>query len=253
MGFNLLDFLYLSGACFIGAFIDAIAGGGGIITIPAYMMIGLPIHTALGSNKMSVLFSCAGSSLEYIKAKKYNKIVIKELLIPAFVGAILGVYSVILIEEGYLKYIVLGLLIFSTIYTVLNKNMGMLNEFEGLNKKNNFWGKVWSFIISFYAGFFGTGSGAFYVLSYIKIYKFDFITACGNAKIINFVSVLASLLMFIYYGHVYFLYSIPIGFIMFLGAKCGTLFAIKKGSKFIRPFFIIISTLTIIKMIIELF
>ena len=112
---------------------------------------------------------------------------------------------------------------------------------------------IWSFLISFYIGFFGPGGGSFLIFAYIKIYKFDFTTAAGNAKIINLTANLASLIIFIYLGKIAYLYAIPLSFVSFLGSQCGAKYAIKKGAKFIRPVFLTVSAITTIKMLIELF
>ena len=110
-----------------------------------------------------------------------------------------------------------------------------------------------SFIVCFYIGFFGPGGGSFLLFGLLKVYKFDFIRASGNAKVLNLIANLAGLVAFIYYGNVSYLYSILVGVVMYIGAQCGAKYAIKKGSKFIRPFFLIVSLITIAKMAVEKF
>lgn len=253
LNFNTTTFIFLAIACFIGSFIDAIAGGGGLITVPAYISSGLPIHIALGCNKMSGTFSTVGSSLKYITSGNVNFKALKNPIISSFLGACLGVYILNLINAKFLGPIVIILLLSVTVYTFTNKNMGLSNEFKGITPKNNFNGTLWSFIISFYIGFFGPGGGSFLIFAFIKIYKFDFIQASGNAKLINLIANVASLLVFIFLGKIAYLYSIPLSFFSFFGAQCGAKFAIIRGAKFIRPIFLIIASITTIKMIIELF
>ncbi|NME36577.1 MULTISPECIES: TSUP family transporter [Fusobacterium] len=253
MEFDLNIFIFLSFSCFLAAFIDAIAGGGGVISLPAYMISGIPLHYALGSNKFAVTFGCLGSSLKYILLGKINLKILKYPIIISFIGGILGAKTATLIKEDILEYIVLILLIFTLIYTLLNKNLGLKNEFIKINKKINFLGTFWSFILAFYSGFFGPGSGGLMMLMFIKIYKYDFVTASANAKIISFISTFSGLLSFIYLGKINYLYSIPMGILMFLGGQLGAKYAISKGVKFIKVIFILISFLTIVGICINIF
>lgn len=251
--FNITTFLFLALAIFIGSFIDAIAGGGGLISVPAYISSGLPIHIALGCNKMSGTFSTIGSSLKYIKSKKVNFNSLKYPLISSFIGACLGVYILNQLTSEFLGPIIIILLLTVIVYTFFNKNMGLSSNFKGANIKNTFYGTLWAFMISFYIGFFGPGGGSFLIFAFIKIYRFDFIQASGNAKLINLVANFASLSVFIFLGKIDYLYSIPLSLVAFLGAQCGAKYAIKKGAKFIRPIFLITASLTTLKMIFELF
>lgn len=253
MEFNLHTFLFLSITCFIAAFIDAIAGGGGLITVPAFIISGFPIHVAMGSNRMSAIFSSFGSIIKYFSSGKINFSLIKYPIITGTIGSILGSCVVSNISEKVLEPLIFIILLVVIVYTMLNKNMGMKDEFQGMTFKNTLYGSIMSFIICFYIGFFGPGGGSFLLFGLLKVYKFDFIKASGNAKVLNLIADLVGLIIFIYFGNVSYIYSIPIGGIMYIGAQCGAKYAIKKGSKFIRPFFLIISLITILKMAIEKF
>ena len=251
--FNLQTFLFLSGTCFIAAFIDAIAGGGGLITVPAFVISGLPIHVAMGSNRMSAIFSSLGSIVKYFTSGKINFSLMKYPIIAGTIGSILGACVVSNTSEKILEPLVFIMLLVVIIYTMLNKNMGIKDEFQGATRKNTFWGSVMSFVICFYIGFFGPGGGSFLLFGLLKVYKFDFIRASGNAKILNLIADIAGLMIFVYFGNVSYLYSILVGCVMYVGAQCGAKYAIKKGSKFIRPFFLVVSLITILKMAFEKF
>lgn len=134
MDFNLNIFIFLSISCSIAAFIDAIAGGG-VISLPAYILSGMPMYYALGSNKFAVTFGCLGSSLKYILSGKINLRILKYPIIVSFIGGVLGAKSATSIKEEILEYIVIFLLLFTLIYTLLNKNLGTKNEFIGFLKK----------------------------------------------------------------------------------------------------------------------
>lgn len=251
--FNLQTFLFLSVACFAASFIDAIAGGGGLISVPAFVASGLPIHVAMGSNKMAASFSTLGSAVKYFTSGKINFSLMKYPMILGAIGAVLGACVVSNTSEEILEPLIFIMLLAVIIYTFVNKNMGIKDEFQGATLKNTIFGSIMSFIVCFYIGFFGPGGGSFLLFGLLKVYKFDFIRASGNAKVLNLIANLAGLVAFIYYGNVSYLYSILVGVVMYIGAQCGAKYAIKKGSKFIRPFFLIVSLITIAKMAVEKF
>lgn len=245
------NFIFLLIACFFAAFIDAIAGGGGLITIPAYLATGMPPHMALGSNKFSSFLSTIASSAKFVRSGKVNWPLLKKTMIFAFVGAALGVKTILLLDSKYLYPVTIVLLIAVLGYTLFNKKLGEDNEFEGLNKKNIFQGCVMSFALGFYDGFFGPGTGSFLIFLLIRIFKLDFTNASGNAKILNLISNLASLILFIYFKKVNYLYSIPVAIIMIFGAILGAKMAVLKGASFIKPIFVVVTTIVLIKMVAE--
>ena len=251
--FNLQTFLFLSVSCFIASFIDAIAGGGGLISVPAFVASGLPIHVAMGSNKMAATFSTLGSAVKYFTSGKVNFSLLKYPIISGAIGSALGACVVSNTSEKILEPLIFIMLLAVVVYTMLNKNMGIKDEFQGVTLKNTICGNIMSFVICFYIGFFGPGGGSFLLFGLLKVYKFDFIRASGNAKVLNLIANIAGLVTFIYFGNVSYLYSILVGIVMYIGAQCGAKYAIKKGSKFIRPFFLIVSLITIAKMAIEKF
>lgn len=244
-------FIFLGIACFIAAFIDAVAGGGGLITVPAYLASGLPAHIALGTNKVSSSIGTIASSWKFATSGKVNWMMIRKLIPFSFLGALMGVKTVVLINSKYLYPIAIVLLLLVLIYTLINKKMGEENQFKGLDKKNTRNGKVMALIMGFYDGFFGPGTGSFIIFALIRIFKLDFTNASGNAKFLNLTSNIASMLLFIYLGKVNFFYSVPIGIIMIFGATLGAKTAVTKGTAFIKPMFLIVTTIVLIKMILE--
>lgn len=247
------DFFLLAFFCFCGAFIDSVAGGGGLISLPAYMASGLPPHLALGTNKLSGFFSGLGSSINYAISGKVNWDLVKRLGFFSFLGSYLGVNTILKTKPDYINYIVLIALIFVFIYTLIHKNMGDTSEYNGLNRKNITLGIIMAFSIGFYNGFLGPGTGSFLVFFLMKIFKYDFVEANGDSKILNLIGNFTGLFIFIINGKTYFLYGIPISIIMFIGAQIGSKCAILKGSKFIRPFFLTITVITILNLVKNIF
>lgn len=244
-------FLFLGVACFIASFVDAVAGGGGLITVPAYLASGIPAHVALGTNKVSSSIGTIASALKFATSGKVNWELSKKILPFSFIGALLGVKTVVLIDSKYLYPIAIVLLLIVLIYTMINKSLGEENNFAGLNSDNVNVGRIMGVVMGFYDGFFGPGTGSFLIFALIRIFKLDFTNASGNAKILNLTSNLASMFLFIFLGKVNFFYSVPIGIIMIFGATLGAKTAVTRGTKFIKPMFLVVTSIVLVKMVAE--
>ncbi|QNM15587.1 MULTISPECIES: TSUP family transporter [Fusobacterium] len=244
-------FIFLLIACFLASFIDAVSGGGGLISLPAYLASGIPPHVALGTNKVSACIATVASSAKFATSGKINWTLMRKIAIFSFIGAFLGVRTILLVDSKYLYPITIVLLVTVLGYTLMNKKMGYENEFTGLTEQNIRYGRIMAFVMGFYDGFFGPGTGSFLIFMLIRIFKLDFTHASGNAKILNLTSNIASVIMFIYFKKVNYLYSVPVGIIMMLGALLGAKTAVSKGTKFIKPMFLIVTTVVLLKMVAE--
>lgn len=246
--------IFLCIAGFFAAFIDSIAGGGGLISVPAFMFVLPPasISYALGTNKFSATTGSFTSSIGFFKSGKVNFKLLKYLMPFTLIGAVLGVNTVLAINQKYLNTIVLVLIIFVGIYTLFSKSIGAKNNFTGITKINIFLGIILAFALGFYDGFLGPGTGSFLIFGLIWIYGFDFVTASGNAKILNFVSNITALILFAFNGRIEYLYGIPVAIFMIIGAQIGTKFALNKGIKVIKPIFIVMSLAVAVKMLIKI-
>lgn len=242
-----LVFLCLAG--FLAAFIDSIAGGGGLISVPAFLLAGIPPHLALGTNKFSASCASFTSSLKFAQSGKVDYKLLKLLGPFTLVGAALGVNTVLGIDAKYVNSIVLILLLFVGAYSLFSKNIGMEDKFEGLKKKTIVLGMVLASSLGFYDGFFGPGTGSFLIFGLIHIYGFDFVRAGGNAKVLNFFSNISSLVMFALNGQIDYKIGIPVAIFMMIGAKFGTKLALTNGAKLMKPIFVTMSLAVAIKML----
>lgn len=234
---------------FLAALIDAIAGGGGLISLPALLLVGIPPHFALGTNKFASTMGSFASSLTFARSGKINFPVVLWQIPFTLIGASLGVWSVLRINSDFLNKAVPILILLVGIYTLLQKNLGLEEKFKGLNPLNRILGFVFAFALGFYDGFFGPGTGSFLIFAFITIYGFDFITSSANSKVLNFVSNLVSLILFAWSGKILYAYGIPMAFFMLLGSQVGTRLAIRKGSRLVKPIFITMSLLVAAKLI----
>lgn len=226
---------------FIAAIVDAIAGGSGLITIPAYMLAGLDTHIVLGTNKFA---SVAGTSMSTFTFSKSNKIkwnLMLRLLPFSFIGAALGVNTVLLIDSTVLEPIIIAILIAVGVYTVYKKDIGLTDYYDGYEKGELIKGIIFATILGFYDGFFGPGTGSILIFGLIKIFGFSFVNASANSKVLNLGSNFMSLVLFALNGKIDYLIGIPVGISMMLGGFTGSRMAIEKGDKFVKPIFIIMA------------
>lgn len=232
-------FLCIGG--FIAAFVDSIAGGGGIISLPVFLMSGIPPHLALGTNKFSSSCASFTSSIKFAQSDKVDFKILKFLIPFTLVGSIIGTHTVLNISVKYLNTIVFVLLLIVSTYSIFSKTVGMEDKFKELNKKSIFLGILLAFGLGFYDGFFGPGTGSFLIFGLIYIFKFDFVRAAGNGKVLNFISNISSLMVFVINGQINYTFGIPVAISMVIGARVGTKAALAKGVKLIKPIFIVMS------------
>ena len=243
------NLIFLCFAGFAAAFVDSIAGGGGLISVPAFLMAGLSPHFTLGTNKFSATTASLTSSIKFALSGKVNFKLMNYLAPFTLVGAALGVKTVLIVDQKSLYSLVLILVLFVGIYSLFSKTIGMENKFKELNRHNLFLGILLAFSLGFYDGFFGPGTGSFLIFGIIHIFGFDFVNASGNAKFLNFVSNITSLVLFAINGNVLYSYGIPVAIFMIFGARLGTRFALTKGSKLIKPIFVVMSLGVACKML----
>lgn len=243
------SFIFLCIAGFFAAAVDSIAGGGGIISLPAFLLCGVPPHMALGTNKFSSTCASFTSSLKFAQSGKINFKLLKFTALFTLLGAALGVKCALILKPAYLNTIVLVMLLCVGVYSFFSKTTGLIDNFNGLNRRNIFLGILLAFSLGFYDGFFGPGTGSFLIFGLISIYGFDFINAGGNAKVMNFISNITSLVLFAFNGQIKYLYGVPVALFMILGARVGTKMALTKGAKLMKPIFVIMSLAAAFKML----
>jgi len=238
-----MEILLIGLGMFVAGFIDSIAGG------PTLLLVGLPPHLALGTNKLAASAGALVSSHEFFKSNKLNFKLLKIMIPFAFLGAVIGVSTLQFISPDLLKKLIPFMIFGVAIYTVISKKVGMINSFQGFTPKNKLLGKLLTSILGFYDGFFGPGTGTFFMFGLVKIFKFDFTVATANTKVLNFTTGFAALLTFLYNGQVNIKYGLISTIFMILGSKLGSKMAIKNGAKFIKPIFIVMSLIMAGKMV----
>lgn len=244
---SLLFYLILFFAAFCAGLVDSIAGGGGLITVPVLLGIGLPPHIALGTNKFQSSFGSFTATYYYVKK---NIVELKTCLwgiVCTFIGAAAGVLTVQQIDAKILNYIIPVMLIVIIVYTLVKPNVGEKDRKPLLTEK--WFYALFGLALGFYDGFFGPGTGSFWAIAFVVVLGYNFKKATGYTKVMNFVSNIVSLILFTAGGYVVFGAAFVMAAGQIAGSKVGANLVIKKGAKLIRPIFIGIVILTTLKII----
>ena len=241
-----LFLLFLAGG--FAGFVDSIAGGGGIITLPALLAVGIPPHQALATNKLQSSFGSFTATINYAKKGLMKP---KELMLGVvftFIGAASGAIAVQFFDAKSLEDMIIFMLIVIFLYTLASPNLGSIHTTAKL-KKPLFY-TLFGLLIGFYDGFFGPGTGSFWTMALILLLGLDLKGATAQTKLFNFTSNIASLLMFIYAGLVLWVAGLVMGVGQVIGAYLGSSLVAKKEVKFIRVFFLVVVGVTILKLLI---
>lgn len=236
---------------FFSGFVDSIAGGGGLITIPALISVGIPEHIALATNKLQSSFGSFTATLNFSLKGFINYKEIWIGIVFTFVGAVLGTTVVLFIDAKVLSYLIPILLFIILLYTIFSPKVG--EEDRASRIKPNLFFIIFGLGIGFYDGFFGPGTGSFWMFAMISLLGLNMKKSVANTKVLNFTSNIVSLAVFIAGGQILWLLGIVMGFGQALGAYFGSKMVIKKEVKFIRIVFLCVVACTILKLSYDLF
>lgn len=242
---QLLLLLFL--AAFIAGFIDAIAGGGGMITIPAMLIAGIPPLETLGTNKLQSLFGSGSATVAYAGA---GYIEVRRQLPQAAlaaIGAAFGAALATIIPGEALRAVLPFLLLGIALYFALKPSIGDVDKHRRLSETAFALSVVP--LIGFYDGVFGPGTGSFFMLAFVSLAGFGVLKATANTKFLNFGSNLGGFAFFLGYGVVLWKVGITMGVGQFLGAQVGSRFAMRKGARIIKPLLIVTSMALAIRLL----
>ena len=228
----------------VAGFVDSIAGGGGLITIPVLLNLGLTPQDALGTNKLQATFGSGSAAWNYGRAGLIDfRACVGGILFTAL-GAGLGSWLVIAMgrnETGkdVLRQIIPWLIVGIAVYMLLQPKVGETNLRPRMD--SGLFHVVFGLGLGIYDGLFGPGTGTFWALAYMLLLGFNMTRATAHTKMMNFASNVASLGVFLAAGHVYFGAGLCMGSGQWIGARLGSRVVVKKGVKLIRPVFIAVA------------
>jgi uncharacterized membrane protein YfcA len=242
--------LFLLAASFFAGFIDSIAGGGGLIQLPA-LLIGLPkSETAevLGTNKLSAVFGTTTAAALYRKQIKPDPKILLAMGLPAFLGSAGGAVLASKIPTSSMRPMVLVLLIIVAVYTWFKPDLGKFENLRHLPKRRVQIAALAGVVIGFYDGIFGPGTGSFLMLILVASLGYAFITASAIAKVVNVATNVGAIMVFGVNGAVLWQIGIILGIANISGAVIGARLAIKGGSTLVRKVFLLVTVALIVKV-----
>ena len=247
---SVLNFIFLVLAAGFAGFVDAVAGGGGLIQLPA-LLIGLhekPIPLILGTNKVPAIFGTTSAAINYIKNVKPDLKVTLYMAVPAFLGSMSGARLAAEVPKNVFRPLILILLILVSVYTFFRPHFGMEEKLRFSAKRTKWVVALCGVVIGFYDGIFGPGTGTFLIFLLVGLIGYAFIKASATAKIVNIATNFGALISFQITGHIWWKIGLALAVANIAGAIAGSHLAIRGGSKLVRQFFLIVSVILIAKV-----
>lgn len=232
----------------VAGFIDAIAGGGGLLTIPAMLLANIPPVLTLGTNKIQAASGALAASITMIKKGVVKPALMKTAIISAFVGSALGTIAVQLSPPDLLEKLIPFLIAGIGIYTLFAPSLGEVEAEPRISE--SMWQRLVAPLIGFYDGYVGPGTGMFFALGNVALRGREIVTATGTAKILNLSTNVASVIFFVLGGNV--LWSVGLAMMVgqIIGAYLGSHMVVKGGSKLIRPVIVLMCLAMVTKYVV---
>lgn len=249
---KMLEYLVVCPLVFLGGFVDAIAGGGGLISLPAYMIVGLNPIDAIGTNKFSA--SC-GTFVATMRYSRCGFIHWRELIpavVVALIGSWIGARLALLVENDIFKVIMLVVLPLTAVF-VLNKKTLSKCRSPYPGRKTITIISILALMMGVYDGFYGPGTGTFLMLMLVGVAHVSLQEAVGTTKVINLSTNVASLSVYLVHGKVLFPLALVAAVFGIAGNYIGARYFTKKGAGFVKPIIIAVLTIFFVKLCWELF
>ena len=244
-----MELLTVTLASLLAGFVDAIVGGGGLILAPALFAVfpNAAPATLFGTNKAAAVLGTAAAAAQYAKQVDMRW----KTLLPAagagFTGALGGAWMVTLVSSGYLRKALPFVLLAVLAYTLVKKDMGNTHAPRFSGHAETAVACCIGLVLGFYDGFFGPGTGSFFVFLFVRLLGFDFLNASASAKLLNTATNVAALGLFAYKGHVWWHFALVMAVANVVGSLLGTRLALRHGSGFVRVVFIGVVSALILK------
>ncbi|MEG0151080.1 MAG: TSUP family transporter [Comamonas sp.] len=244
-----MDWIIVSLASALAGFIDAIVGGGGLILLPALFATfpSAPPATLLGTNKSASVWGTAMSTWQYGRKVQLPWRAMMPAAIVGAVGSFVGAWAVTQISPDFLRKFLPVVLIGVLAYTLARKDMGRVHAPQFSGRTETLVACAIGLVIGVYDGFFGPGTGSFFVFLFVRLMGYDFLNASASAKLLNLATNLAALSLFAMKGHIWWHLAVPMAVANVLGAMLGTHMALRHGTGFVRGIFIFVVSVLILK------
>ncbi len=239
--------LFLAGG--LAGFVDSIAGGGGLISLPTLLAVGLRPAQALATNKLQSSFGSFSATLNYAARGLVDVRRMRAAVVCTFAGAALGATLVQVLDPQFLSQVLPFLLIGIALYFLLSPRAGAFDARQRISEP--LFAATAGFGLGFYDGFFGPGTGSFFALCFVTLLGFNLVRATAHTKLLNFTSNIASLLFFAFGGKVVLLAGLPMAGGQFLGARLGSSLVMSRGARLVRPLLVVVSLAITVRLIVS--
>lgn len=244
-----MELLLISLASLLAGFVDSIVGGGGLILVPALFATfpGAHAATLLGTNKSASIWGTAFASWQFARRVEMRWGALLPAMGLSFVGSMAGAWVVTQISPQHLRKLLPLILLAVLLYTLARKELGRTHAPRFSGRQEILWAGLIGLGVGFYDGFFGPGTGSFFVFLFVRWLGYDFLHASASAKLLNMSSNLAALILFTLKGFVWWHFALTLAVANVLGSLLGTRLALKHGAGFVRLVFIGVVSALILK------
>lgn len=243
------DYILLGVAAFFAGFVDAVVGGGGLIQLPALFSVfsnAVPA-SLLGTSKFAGVWGTSVAAVNYVKAVQLRWRIIIPAGFMAFAWSCAGAIAVTHVPPTYLRKALPFILVAIAVYTFWKKDLGTHAVLRYSGQKELLLALLVGALIGFYDGFFGPGTGSFFIFVFVRVFGYDFLQASASAKVLNVFCNAAALIWFGFSGHVMWVLGLGMAVCGVAGAVVGSRMAIKHGSDFVRSLFLVVVSSLVLK------
>lgn len=234
---------------FLSGFVDSIAGGGGLISLPAYLLAGLPAHQAIATNKLSSAIGTTASTARYLKNGCVSYRVAIPSVVLALIGSAIGTNLILMVPERYIQYLLLIILPLVAVLVLRRRPAAAADTQQMPRSRQVLLGTVCAFFIGMYDGFYGPGTGTFLLIMYTQLCHMPVEEASGTVKMVNLASNLMSMIVFLQKGQTLVVLGLVASVFSLLGHLIGSGMVMKNGTRIVRPIIIVVLALLFIKVI----
>jgi hypothetical protein len=242
-----LLFLFVVGG--VAGFVDAIAGGGGLLSIPALLWTGMSPIQAIATNKLQASMGSFTATANYVRHGLVSPRKLGFAVFMTLLGSMTGALLVQRLPNAWLETLVPVMLILIALYFLFSKKIRLESGEQRISLTA--FSVLIGFTVGFYDGFFGPGTGSFFTIAFVLLLGYALPQAIGGTKLLNFTSNVVALGVFILSGHILWLAGFVMGFGQILGSYLGSHLAVKHGAKLIRPMLVTISILMSVKLLLD--
>ena len=246
-----MPFLIVMPLAFLAGFVDSIAGGGGLISLPGYIMTGLPMHMVLGTNKLTSTMGTAVSTLRYAKEGFIKPKRVLPCIAMAFLGSAIGANLALLIPDGVFRIIMLFAIPTTALYLMRGRSFDA-NEQSPFDARSIAVCMLIACCLGVYDGLYGPGTGTFFMIAFTGIARLTLNDAAGTTKAVNLTTNLAALIVFLANGQVWLVLGLVGGAFNMLGNYFGSKLFLQNGSSITRPIMFVVLAIFLVKTIYEL-